>query len=221
MKTLLICTVAFIFCVNLHASETSILVLANHRGSASPVAISVPAQYLTTEVRIECDEDDWAMKLSGIEETRHMLAIAAEKEGFKLRIEQAVIIEQSYRKFSFSSSDSSRDAISDVLIMAPLNEQTNMIQCVKRFQYLVSGLKLAKKIRVSLGSINLALENPEGLRSELLKKIREHVEASGKLLLDSSDYLISGLDEPIQVRQKSEREVEVFLPFHVTYTQRR
>jgi len=221
MKTVFPCLASLLFSAALYAGSDSPLVLANFRGPESPVSISAHAQYLTAEIRIECDEDDWSTKLTAIEETRHLLALSAEKEGFKLRIEQTVIFQNSYRKFSFSSSGGSSDAVSDLLIMAPLDEQTNMTQVVRRFHAVVSGLKTAKKIRVSLGSISLALENPESFRTELLTKIRQHVETSANLLLDSPGFLISGLDEPVRVRQTSEREVEVFLPFRVTYTQKR
>jgi hypothetical protein len=205
----------------LQAGSTSFLVLANYRPAESPVTVVVPAQYLASEIRIECDEEDWALKLSGIEEARHLLSTAAEKEGFRLRIDQSLVFTTSYSKFSFSSSGGSQDAVSDVLLMAPLNGQTDLIQIVRQFRSMISGLKFPRKIRASIGSVYLALENPESLRPDLLKKIRAHIEASAKLLSDSPDYFVSGLDEPLRVRGTSEREVEVYLPFRVTYSQRK
>ena len=206
---------------SMHAGSTSFLVLANFRPAESPVAIVVPAQYLASEIRIECDEEDWALKLSGIEEARHLLAGAAEKAGFKLHIDQSLIFTTSYSKFSFSSSGGPQDAISDVLLMAPLGEQTDLIRIVKQFHSIISELKFARKVRISIGSVYLALENPETLRSDLLTKIRAHIDASAKLLSDSPDYFVSGLDEPLRVRGMSEREVEVYLPFRVTYSQKK
>ena len=48
-----------------------------------------------------------------------------------------------------------------------------------------------------------------------------HIEASAKILSDAPDYFVSGLDGPVRVRQKGERELEVFLPFQVTYGQKK
>ncbi|MDD2762373.1 MAG: hypothetical protein PHE83_00200 [Opitutaceae bacterium] len=220
MKTILV-ALALSFTATLHAGSGSYLVLASYRPAESPVSIAVPAQYLAAEIRIESDEDDWALKLSGIEEARRMLTSAAEKEGFRVRIDQALVFVTSYSKFSFSSSRGSQEALSDILVLAPLSEKTDLIQIVKKYREIISDLKPAKKVKISLGSIYLALENPEELRADLLKKIRVHVEASAKLLSDTPDYVISGLDEPVRVRQKGEREVEVFLPFRVTYGQKK
>jgi hypothetical protein len=105
--------------------------------------------------------------------------------------------------------------------MAPLGEQTDLIRIVKQFHSIISELKFARKVRISIGSVYLALENPETLRSDLLTKIRAHIDASAKLLSDSPDYFVSGLDEPLRVRGMSEREVEVYLPFRVTYSQKK
>lgn len=217
----LLAAVVVLGAASLHAGSASFLVLANYRPAESPVTIVVPAQYLASEIRIECDEEDWALKLSGIEEARHLLASAAEKAGFKLRIDQPVIFTTSYSKFSFSSSGGSQDALSDVLLMAPLGDQTDLIRIVRQFRSIISELKFARKVRVSIGGVSLALEDPETLRPELLKKIRAHIEASAKLLSDAPDYFVSGLDEPLRVREKSEREVEVYLPFRATYSQKK
>ncbi len=200
------------------AGASAVLVLANYRAAESPVAITVPAEYLAAEVRIDCEEEDWALKLAGIAETRTLLTRAAEQNGFSLRIEQALVFQTSYSKFSFSSSSGARNAVSDVLLLAPLGEQADLVQVVRKFQTLVAGLRPPKKVRVSMGDIALAVADPETHRTELLQKIRAHVEASAKLLTDSTEYHIGGLDEPVRTRQSGEREIELYLPFRVTYS---
>lgn len=211
---------ALLFAATLHAEADS-LVIANYKPAESSVTISVPAQYLSAEIRIESDEDDWALKLSNIEDARRMLTAAAEKEGYKVRIDQALIFGANYNKFSFSSSRGNQEPLSDILLLAPITDSTNLVQVVKKYKAIISETKPAKKIRVSLGNIALALENPEALRNDLLKKIRIHVETSAKLLSDIPDYTISGLDEPLRIRQKGERQLELFLPFRVIYSQRK
>ena len=197
---------------------TTALVLATFSPSESPVVVTVPAQYLTAEVRIECDEKDWAQKLSGIEQARRSLASAAQSEGFKLRIDRALVFAPVYRKFSFSSSrGGSHEAFSDVLLLSPLSDETDLVDVVSRFRGVLSGLELPKDVSVSLGSIYLALEDPEQYRPELLKRIRNHAEDTAAILLDTPDFVIRGLDEPVRITQSGEREIDVYLPFQVTY----
>lgn len=204
----------------LNAEISSAIVLANFKSVESPVCVVVPAQYLSAEIRIESNEDDWGVKLAGIDEARRLLIEAAGKEAVRVKIDRALVFTQHYSSFSFSKS-SGHDALSDVLLLAPLDDRTNLIQVVKKFQSIIAGMKPAKRVSVSLGSIFLAVEDPESYRSELLKKIRAHVDSTAKAVSDGSEYSISGLDEPVQVRQSGERAIEIYIPFRVVYSQKR
>ena len=209
-----------ITCSALKADISSVLVLANAKSVESPVSITVPAQYLSAEIRIESNEDDWSVKLAGIDDARRSLLEAAGKEGFQVKIDRALVFTARYSSFPFSRVPD-HEAVSDVLLLAPLDERTNLIQVVKRFRTLIAGLKPAKKVGVSLGSLFLAVDNPENYRAELLKKIRAHVESTAKAVSDGSEYAISGLDEPLKVRQSGERNIEIYIPFRVVYSQKK
>ncbi len=204
----------------LNAGITSAIVLANLKPTDSPVSISVAAQYLSAEIRIDSDEDDWSMKLASIDDARRLLIESAGKEGFQVKIDAALIFTQSYSSFSFSKSGS-HNAVSDVLLLAPLDDRTKLIQVVKKFRGVIAGIKPSKKVSLSLGSISLALENPESYRGDLLKKIRAHIDFTSKAVSDVSDYSVSGLDDLVQVRQSGERNIDVYIPFRVVYSNRK
>lgn len=220
MKSLIL-FLLLVSAIEVQPSSSPVIALAFGKPGESPVSLSVPAQYLAAEIRIESAEDDWGMKLTGIEDARAQLAAATTKENYTLKIERALIFEQRYSKFSFSSSAGGQhDASSDVLILVPINEKSNMIGAMRKIQSIIASLRPAKKVSVSVGSIFLALDNPEQLRGELLKKIRIHVETSAKALFERPSYTISGLEEPLKLRQSGEREIEVYLPFKVNYTEK-
>ncbi len=204
----------------LHAGSSPVVVIATANPAESPVSISLPATYLAAEIRIESDDDDWILKLGGIDEARKLLVSLADKEKFKVRIDQSLVFHQRHNKFSFSSGGGgTHDAFSDILLLAPIGERTNLVPIVKQIRTIVGGIKPAsKKVTVTLGSLCLALDDPEDHRSELLKKIRAHVEASSKALGDKVSFNVTGLDESIKVRQSGERNVEVYLPFRVSYS---
>lgn len=204
----------------MHAGSSTVVILATAKAAESPVSISLPATYLAAEIRIASDDEDWSLKLAGLDEARKLLVSLAEKEKFKVKIDQSLIFHQRYNKFSFSSSGGgSHDAFSDILLLAPIGDQTNLVQIVKQFRAIVGGIKPAsRKVTVTLGSLFLALDDPESYRSDLLKQIRTHVEVSSKALGDKVSFNVTGLDETIRVRQSGERNVEVYLPFKVSYS---
>lgn len=206
--------------ISVHASSDQRVFLAFLKPAESAVSLPVPANYLAAEIRIESSEEDWGLKLSGIEEARAKLAIAAKKEGFTLKIDRSLIFEQRYARSSFASSSGKEyDSYSDILILAQLTDRSNLIDIVKKFRRITSDLKSPKKVTVSVGGIFLALDNPEAHRAGLLQKIRDHVETSSRALFGKPAYTISGLDEPLRLRQSGEREIEVYLPFRVIYSE--
>ena len=144
---------------------------------------------------------------------------AAKKDGMTLKIDRALIFEQSRNKFSFASSSGNQFAsFSDVLLLAPLNDHTNLVELVKKFHTVTTEVKTSKKVKVTVGSILLALDDPEQHRADLLKKIRAHIESSSAALFERPNYTISGIDGPLNLRQSGEREIELYLPFQVDYS---
>jgi hypothetical protein len=201
------------------ASSSTLVVIAGVRAGETPVAITVPADYMAVEIRIESDEADWSLKLAGIEETRRELAAAAAREKFRLRIDRALVFQPRYQKLSFSSSPGAgqHDAHSDILILAPIDENTDLVPLVRRIRSLITELKPAKKVSVASGNLFLALENPERHRAALLGQIRAHVDATSLALTDARTFTVTGLDGPLRLRQSGELHIDVYLPFQATY----
>ena len=203
------------------ASSSVFIVVASSRAEETPISVTVPANYLAVEIRIESDETDWSIKLAGIEAARRELAAAAAQQNFRLRIDRALIFQPRYQKLSFSSSSGSggqHDAYSDILLLAPIDEKTDLVPLVGRIHSLVTGLKSAKKVSVISGSLFLALENPESHRADLLAKIRAHVELTSRALANAASVTVTGLDGPLRLRQSGERQISVYLPFQAAYT---
>jgi hypothetical protein len=195
------------------------VVLAGLRGAENPVVVSVPADFLAVEIRIESDEPDWSLKLAGIEEARRNLAAAAAREKFALKINRALVFQPRHQKLSFSSSSGGQhDAHSDTLILAPIGEDADLIPLLGRIHTLVTDLKTAKKVSVSVGNLFLALDNPEQHRAELLDKIRAHLDTTSRALGNYPSFNVTGLDGPLRLRQSGERQIEIYLSFQTSYT---
>jgi hypothetical protein len=213
----------------LHADDPvrdPVIALASNNATPSLVAITVPAQYLVAEIDLSFHENDWDLREAAIKTTRDTLATLAKQNGCKLEFQQPLSYQKNYDKFYLSSSSGNpqlRETLSDVLLLAPINEQTDLRQIVRRFQTLTLAANFPPKVSVKLDRFRLAVEDPESFRPELLKKIKAHVEDTAKILTRpgahalTTDYRITGIDGPVQVRPKGERELELFLPFSATY----
>ncbi len=194
--------------------------IAAARPGETPVVVSVPANYLALEIRIESDESDWSLKLAGIEETRRDLATAAARGKFQLKIDRALVFQTGHQKSFFPSSSSGgrHDAHSDILILAPISADTDLVPVVRRIHSLVTDLKPARKVTVATGNLFLALDDPELHRAELLRKIRAHLETTSRSLGETGSLTVTGLDAPLRLRQSGERQIDVYLPFQATYS---
>lgn len=219
--TALLVTLLFHLTPSMQGSS-AVIAIAPQKPAESPVTISVTANYLAAEIRIESDDDDWSLKLAGLDEAKKLLVSQATKEGFNVKIDQSLVFHQRYNKFSFSSSSGgTHDTFSDTLLLAPIGEKTNLVSIVKQFRTIISGIKPAsKKVTVTLGGLFLAVDDPESFRGELLKKTHAHVETTRRALGDKIAFSVSGLDEPVHVRQSGERNIELYLPFRVNYSNR-
>lgn len=186
----------------------------------SPVSIIVPARMLSAEIRIESDSQDWQSRLGKIDEARQFIKNAAESAGFSVRIEQPLI--GHHPKFSGFSAPSQRAPgpnSADMVVSCALDSKSDLIRIVQQIEGILSRLSVEDRGFVSIGRIYLTIDNPESLRSELLRQIRVYVEGTAKALSDSAGYSITGLEQPVQVRPWGEHDVEAFIPFSVTYGQ--
>lgn len=67
-----------------------------------------------------------------------------------------------------------------------------------------------------LGQIQLGVNRPEQYRAQLLQEIMDEIARIRKLSGSKAILHISGLEDPVQVRQISEEEVELFIDYQLT-----
>jgi hypothetical protein len=179
------------------------------KSTDSPVALVVPAQLLSAEIRIESEGTSWESRLVKIGLARQYILNAAAAEGLSARVDQPLI---SHHPLFGGSTNAT-----DMIISASIDDKSDMVKIVQRFEGIVARLSVENKVSVSIGRIFLAVENPESFRGELLRQIRTYVEGTAKSLSDAPNYAITGLEQAVQARQLGDRDIEVFIPFSVTY----
>lgn len=209
--------VALVLVSTTRAQSSSVLGIVAPLERTSPVTLEVPAQVLTFQVSILSNTDDWEVRLSEVESARDVLRALAERQGFRLVATEGVRFDQGYGKFFSSSGRSEIDVKSSLLLVAPLNESTPLVELMRRARMLLTRSNLPKGVKLAIGEARLGLETPERHRAALLQKVREHIDLTSGALGSSTEIEVTGLHEPLILRPAGERGVELSLPLKVTY----
>lgn len=99
-------------------------------------------------------------------------------------------------------------------------DETNLLPQHTRLRAVVTSLKLPKDVTVRVGGHYLGLENPEGLRDALRRRIAEHIKQDRSLVLSvasKAEFTLNGLDGPLKFTRMDERHIAVWLPFKVSH----
>jgi hypothetical protein len=91
--------------------------------------------------------------------------------------------------------------------------EDDLFTCAAQIEKFVAGLKPPGESRYEIGQIQLATNDPESRRPEILQAIAGEVARTRKLLGEAAKVTISGLEGPVLVRQFSDREIELFIDY--------
>jgi hypothetical protein len=182
---------------------------ASAKPADSAVSMIVPAQILSAEIRIDSEGPSWESRLIKIDEARQFIRSAAASEGFATNTEQPLI--SHHPQFGGNAN------AADMIISSAIDSKSDLVKIIQQYEGIISRLSVENKVSVSIGRIFLSVTNPESFRNDLLRQIRVYVESTSKALLDSGNYTVTGLEQPVQLRQWGERDVELFIPFNVAY----
>jgi hypothetical protein len=193
------------------------LAAAEGRAGDSPVTIVVPAQLLAAEIRIDSPEQTWTTKIADIDQARRFIQTAASSAGFTATVIQPLI---SHHPLYWTAADTPVDlkgGAADVVIQCPIDATTDLVRVIQQLEGIISRLNVENKVLVSIGKIYMTINDPESMRAELLRRIGAYVAATSKALSATPDYSIIGLAQAVRVRPWGERDVEVYIPFAVTF----
>ena len=200
------------------AVSKSVLLLASAYEGKPAISITVPAEFMVFRFSIRSYAEKLNDQLREVQSTRATLVEIANKNSWRLHIGSPVVLTESYRKFSsFRDAGGELDAQADLILLAPVNEQTDLFALIRRVRQVAEKLTEPKKITVTTSGNWLGVEDPEHFRSDLLKRVRLHIDSTVEALGGRVELEISGLDESIMAQQVDEKQLELSLPLRVTY----
>lgn len=205
------------------------LPLTTHAGTKSLVAIAVPGQryvaatvmrkadFVACSVSLSSDKKEPEERFADIQAAIRTIMMAAEQNP-KIEIHSGPVSlsGESQSSFSLSKLSSGYDSYSAARlhILVPVGDGKPDIfaggLAIKQF---LAGIKLPDKVKCGLGHIQLAVDNPEQHRQEVLEAIAESIKQVMSVLAQNGAIQVTGLASPIVARQADDENVELFINY--------
>lgn len=206
------------FSVNAHAGY-SIVVIAHASGTA-PVnsAINIDADYVAMPVSLSSDAKYPAERAELIRKLQSQIDTAVSKDP-NLEFQQGTVsLSPDTKSSSFLASKSySRGARSSIYILSKLSNGQNAFSAAKEIYSLIDSIKTPEDTNILIGDMSLAITSPNQYRDKLLASIKKEIQATKAALGKGYKASISGLENPVIVLQKDDKQVTVFLNYRVTF----
>ena len=201
------------------SSSSASFVIAFSGEKTTAVSLEKDADYVSVSVEIQSSQKDPIEQIKEIKLAKNAIINKA-KETEEIEIHEGPIsLSATPEKFSFAVSSGyyrGQSSTTQLNIMTKLDEKIDIYDCAIRIRHFLDSVKLPSKAELSLGKIQLTVKNPEQYRAEILKKIGEDVEFVKSSIGHNGKVTISGLEQPVLVRQVDDRKVELFINYSMT-----
>lgn len=182
------------------------------------LSITVRADFVSVPIRLTSDQKNAAV---AYEESKSAIESVFKqvKEHGHLRASMGVTtLGQAQSGFGVSSGGWKQPAaVSELYLLVRLTKEHNdLFSAAAEAARFVERLRLPAKMTCDLGKAQLAIENPEQHRAELLREIAEQIKSTRESLRGVGAVKVDGLESPVIVRQADERNVELYLNYSVS-----
>ena len=194
------------------AEAASYIAIAGEgRTPVSPV-MEMPAEYVGVSVFIRSDAKDAAKRIDEVNETRASLnkAVAANPN-----------LQLQWTRSSYSAEDGSyklssygADARSQLFVLGKLGPGS-IDTVTKQIIAAIKAVEPEGDANIRTGDTSLGVTDPERFRKTLLDMVKASI-TDTKAALGGSSVEVSGLESPVQVVQKNDREITLFLNYRLT-----
>lgn len=198
------------------AEEKSILVFASGHDSSRPSAVSIlqRADYAAITVTIVSDQKEPIDQFQELSLARQNLIQEAKKNSKLLVHTGPVSLSPEPRSSLMKVSSYSAGSDATVHLLYSLaDNKGDVFQAGRELATLAKNIKANGKASYRFSSIRLVVDNPEKYRSKLLQMIFDDLKQARLLAKKSGKVILTGLDNPVSVRQADDAHVELFLGY--------
>jgi len=198
-------------------SSGQLVVVAEQQPKAVPVSVVMPADFVSMPVRILSDQKNTVL---AYEETRQAVEMISKKatENGRLRMSMGVVSLSEYQGgFGISSGSWNQPAATvQVFLLVPLSTNDTIFSSAVEGARFLEGLRMPGKTRFEIGTVQLAVQNPEQYRAKVLSLITEDMKKTRKAIAPQGKFNVQGLAGPVMVGQADERNVRLFLNYSLS-----
>lgn len=208
-----------IFAINANAGFTAVVIAYGSGDVPVNSSIDVEAEYVAISVSISSDEKYPAERAKLINKLQSAIKSETSKTD-DIDYQQGVVSLSPREKSSFSFSKSyGRSSGSSFYLLSKLSKGKDVFAATQDIYKLIESVKKPDDTSISLGNTTLAISSPDKYRTELLRKIKSEVESTKKEIGTSFKVTITGLENPVIVRQKNDKQVTLFIDYRLEFAE--
>lgn len=219
MKTALCLLCVLGACAFASLSSSSSFIIASPGEKSSAVFVEKDAEYASVPVTIQSGQRDPADQYSEIKQVHDLIATHARgRAGIDVH-SGPIALSAMPAKDGFAISSGyyrGKTSTAQMHILAKFDPGSDIYDCALRIRKFIDSIKLPAKVELELGDIRLAVKDPQQYRADILKKVGEDAAFVKKTLGTNGTVTLSGLDNPVLVRQVDNRKVELFIDYAMT-----
>ncbi len=219
MKTVSLVLMILLTALTAFAGENSIFFFATDYEKSRPVAVSIlqKADHAAISVAITSEQKEPAEQFREISAARQTLIQEAKKNPRVLVHSGPVLLNNESRSSLKKVSSYSPGSEAEVHLLFSLSEyKGDVFLAAKELTRLIKDIRAPGSASYKLSPVKLVVDTPEKYRAKLLQQIFDDLKQTRKLAKKTGKVTISGLENPVLVRQADDTHVELFLHYTVS-----
>jgi|GEM_PF-3625429 len=214
------------------SAATLVIISTTYAGTKSLVMIAVSGQppvaatvmrkadFVACPVSLSSDKKEPEERFADIQAATKMI-VAASEQNPKILIHAGPVSlsGESQSSFSLSKLSSGYDSYSTArlhILVTVGSGKPDIFASGLAIKQFLAGVKFPDKIKCSLGQIQLAVDDPEQHRQEVLKAIAESIKQVKGILAQDGEVQVMGLASPVMARQADDENIELFINYSLT-----
>ncbi|WP_101757986.1 hypothetical protein [Oceanicoccus sp. KOV_DT_Chl] len=214
MKNLVTVTL-LLLSINAHAGFSAIVIAYGTGNTPVNSFVDVDAEYVAMSVTLSSDAKYPSERAKLISKLQSSISGAA-ATNTNIEFQQGAISLSPSEKSSFSISKSyGRSSGSSFYILAKLDSGKGVYAATQEIYSFIGRIKKPEDTSLRLGNTTLAISSPNKYRNQLLTLVKEEITNTKAALGEGYKVSISGLENPVIVRQKNDKQVTLFIDYRV------
>jgi len=205
--------------VNAYAGFSAIVIAYGTGDVPVNSSLDIDAEYVAMSVSLSSDAKYPSERAKLISQLQSSVSAAASKTS-NIDFQQGVISLSPREKSSFSISKSyGRSSGSSFYILSKLSSEKGIYAATQDIYKFISGIQKPEDTSLSLGNTSLAISSPHAYRSKLLRKVKSEINTTKEALGSTYKATVSGLENPVIVRQKNDKQVTLFIDYRIQFSE--